>query len=203
MYMNSDFIQYFQQLHGYLQAQCEKIEQMNNMIKQMQKDLNELKDKNTPPPVIRNEYKFDLLKVERLEGTLNIGLNPNGAEGSVGEFEVNQSMDLPSSNKRDPELFQRLQEKVNDYLSCEAPQMLESLEDKYACPLNEAYRQFILDDVTKQIDKRIQHYAWRINTDQLEPEQLASTEEAIVQKVKRDIDHSLEAFIKNLPKGQS
>ncbi|USG66184.1 spore germination protein GerPC [Brevibacillus ruminantium] len=202
MYMRSDFMQYFQQLHGYLQAQCEKIEKMNQLIQQLQQDLHQMKEKQTPPPVIRNEYKFDLLKIEKLEGTLNIGLTPGGADSSIGEMDVNQTMNVPTMVKQNSPLATSIREKIDHYLTCEAPQILECYEYQYHYPLDESYRQFILDDIRKQIDQRILHYVGRLGTEHLDADQAAATEEAIVKKVKKDIDHTLEAFVKNLPKGQ-
>ena len=44
------------------------------------------------------EYKFDQLKVEKLEGTLNIGLNPTDLQGDRGLFCSKQKWnDIPES----------------------------------------------------------------------------------------------------------
>ena len=45
------------------------------MINKLSKEIDALKDK-PPINVERLEYKFDQLKIEKLDGTLNIGINP-------------------------------------------------------------------------------------------------------------------------------
>lgn len=51
-----------------------------------------IKDKPTTN-IERIDYQFDQLKIERLEGTLNIGLNPSDPN-SVQNFEVGQTTTL-------------------------------------------------------------------------------------------------------------
>ena len=68
--------QYLQQLHSIVMKQENKILHLEKAIFQLNKEIQELKQK----PAIhvdKMEYKFDQLKVETLEGTLNIGLNPS------------------------------------------------------------------------------------------------------------------------------
>lgn len=190
---------YFGQLYLLLQTQNKKIEEMNTRIRHLQKEINEWKEKSTPQ-VIKNEYKFDLLKVEKLEGTLNIGLNPNGGDASIEDFAVNQSMDIPANDKDHPELFPGIQQEIYHYLNHDASTVLKELEHQYAYPLDEPYRNFILDDIRKQIDKRIRHYLSRIQAEQISPEQLPQIKKTVTQQVQQDINKTLEAFIKNLPR---
>ncbi len=199
MFMNHDMMYYFQQLDAYLRSQNAKLDELTRTIQQLQKEVAQLKEKNSPS-VIRNEYKFDLLKVERLEGTLNIGLNPNGSDSSIEEFAVNQTMDVPSPEERHPDLFTGIQQKIVHYLDDEAYEVLRGMEEKYAYPLDDPYRRFILDDVKKQIDKRIHYYVNQHKTAEMEPEQAIEIEQAVIKKVKQDIEKTCEAFIKNLPR---
>lgn len=110
MYIGSEVMQYLQQLHDYIQTQNKKIEKMKQMIEELQQDIKDLKEKQVPS-VIKNEYKFDLLKVERLEGTLNIGLNPKGNDSGIGELSINQTMNVPSGEQKNSPLFDRVQKK--------------------------------------------------------------------------------------------
>ncbi|MBH0333465.1 spore germination protein GerPC [Brevibacillus brevis] len=199
MYMEHEMIQYIQQLHDYIQSQNKKIEQMRQMLEQLQQDVNDLKERQIPS-VIRNEYKFDLLKVERLEGTLNIGLNPKGNDSGIGDFSINQSMDIPDPPQTSAPLFDRVQNEIYQYLEGDAYLVLEKIETECNYPLDQNYRAFILDDIKKQIDQRIKHYLNDLPTDELEPEQHDIFVQTIVQKVKRDIDKTCETFVKNLPR---
>ncbi|MGN7469997.1 spore germination protein GerPC [Brevibacillus sp. SAFN-007a] len=172
---------------------------MKQMIEELQQDVQDLKEKQVPS-VIKNEYKFDLLKVERLEGTLNIGLNPKSNDSGIGDFSINQSMDVPNGEKQTAPLFDRVQKEIYRYLTSDAYQVLERIEEECGYPLNDDYRDFILGDIKKQIDQRIRHYVNQLQTDEWEPEQLDAWVEKTVQKVKRDIEKTCESFIKNLPR---
>ncbi|WP_041749521.1 spore germination protein GerPC [Brevibacillus brevis] len=199
MYMEHEMMQYIQQLHDYIQSQNKKIEHMRQMLEQLQQDVNDLKERQIPS-VIKNEYKFDLLKVERLEGTLNIGLNPKGNDSGIGDFSINQSMDIPDPPQTSAPLFDRVQNEIYQYLEGDAYLVLEKIETECNYPLDQNYRAFILDDIKKQIDQRIKHYLNDLPTDELEPEQHDIFVQTIVQKVKRDIDKTCETFVKNLPR---
>jgi len=199
MYMSPEMMQYFQQLHDYLQVQNQKMESMKQMLEQMQQDLDELKGKQVPS-VIKNEYKFDLLKVERLEGTLNIGLNPNSSDPNIGDFAINQSMDVPSPPKASSDSFDRVQKEIHRYLDNDAYRVLERIEEECGYSLDDSYRGFIMDDIRKQIDHRIRHYLNQFDTTQWEPEQIDAWEQKTIQKVKRDIERTCETFVQNLPR---
>jgi spore germination protein PC len=197
MYMNPDILYYFQQLNAQLYSQSQKMDEMNKIIRQLQQEIKQLKENNNPP-VVKNEYKFDLLKVERLEGTLNIGLNPNGSDSAVGEFDVGQSMNVPPS-KEHQDICQKVQKKMNQYLNQDACKVLEWLEKKYGYPLEESYRNFIINDVRQQLDKRIQYYVSQISLEQIQEGQWPQVELSICNKVQKDIENTFEAFIRNLP----
>lgn len=202
MNMNYELMCYLERLYLHMQSQNKKMNEMTQIIKQLKQEVKQLKERNKPT-VIKNEYKFDLLKVERLEGTLNIGINPDGSDSSIEEFAVNQSMSVPSIEKIDPDLFPKILEQIHHYLDNQAYQILQSMERKYAYPLDETYRKFILDDIKKQIGGRIRHYLNQHKLEQMEPEQFAHIEQTIIEHVKKDIDKTMEAFIKNLPQNRN
>ena len=66
----------FQQLYDYVKWQHQEITNLKASMAELSKEIQKLKDKPSVT-VERLEYKFDQLKVETLEGTLNIGLNPS------------------------------------------------------------------------------------------------------------------------------
>ncbi|UQZ82159.1 putative spore germination protein GerPC [Paenibacillus konkukensis] len=196
-YLNPDLMRYMQQIQECLNVQSQQIEQMNAKIQEMDKEIKELKSKPAQPPVIRNEYRFDLFKVEKLEGTLNIGLNPNPGkdDSSIDEFTVGQTLQTPDqAEPQNEQMFQDIQEQVGDYLNSDAYRVLQSIERQYRYPLDEPYRKFIVEDVRKQIDKRIRYYLSKY------PDSSENVQEAIIEEVKRDIEKTFEAFIQNLPK---
>ncbi|MBE1445462.1 spore germination protein GerPC [Paenibacillus sp. OAS669] len=188
--------QQIQQLNEYIQYQNEQIKQLNDKMDGLMKEISDMKKKpSSEPSMVRNEYKFDLLKVEKLEGTLNIGINPNAkdSDSSIDEYSVGQSVSTPSSDdtSSSPD-YEGVQSQVDDYFSSDAYRALEYYEQMYQNPLDEPYRKFIIEDVKKQIDKRIQYYMAKMGSDR--------NHNAIFEEVKRDIERTFEAFIKNLPR---
>jgi spore germination protein PC len=203
MYMPPEMSRFLQQMNAYLHYQNQQIQQMDEKLQQLIQEFNQFKEKASEPPVIRNEYRFDLLKVERLEGTLNIGINPNGSENgsgsSIEEFAIGQTLEVPSMvEKQYPQLYPGIQQQVDDYLNNGAYNSLEQLENQYNHPLDVQYRKFIMDDVKKQIDHRIREYLKRINLEEAGPEQLTYIQQTIFEDVKRDIDKTFETFLRNL-----
>lgn len=61
----------------------QQVQQTATQMDAMQREIAELKNR-TPVHV---EYHFDQLKISRLEGTLNIGLTPQGVQG-IEQFDV-------------------------------------------------------------------------------------------------------------------
>ncbi|MEC0204953.1 spore germination protein GerPC [Paenibacillus lautus] len=66
---------YIQQLFYILQTQSEQMSRMEQMLKDMRSEIDRLRQ-GSEKTIDRVEYNFDLLKIEKLEGTLNIGLMP-------------------------------------------------------------------------------------------------------------------------------
>ncbi|MCL6606344.1 MAG: spore germination protein GerPC [Paenibacillus sp.] len=199
MSMSPEMLRFLQQINSYMHYQSQQIQQLNTMIQELTREFNQLKEKKTEPPVIRNEYRFDLLKVEKLEGTLNIGINPNGSDSSIEEFAVEQSLDVPSLVERQhPHLYTNIRQQVEDYFSNGAYDSLKYLENKYNHPLSDQYCRFIVEDVKKQIDPRIREYLKRIHPEDASPEQLTTIQQSVFENVKRDIEKTFETFMENV-----
>ncbi|ANB61587.1 spore germination protein GerPC [Anoxybacteroides amylolyticum] len=189
---------YFTKLHEYLTWQTNKINKLEQQLVRLEKEIQELKQR--PQTTIEKiEYKFDQLKVETLEGTLNIGLTPNGGT-TIEDFAV--SPEKTVIPKPEPVLFRNIQAKINDYLANDCKTLLAELETKYMYPLDDVYRQFILQDIHRQVDERIQFYLQqKMNSGYVpDPSSSEAVETEIIQKVKQDIEQSLDSFMKHLPK---
>lgn len=189
---------YFTKLQQYLIWQTNKIKQLEQQLARLEKEIQEIKQR--PQTTIeRIEYKFDQLKVETLEGTLNIGLTPNGV-GTIEDFAVSPEKTVVP--QPEPVLLRNIQKKLSNYLTNDGKKILEQLEEKYAYPLDETYRQFILQDIHHQIDERIRFYLQqKMNSGYVpDPTPSEDVETEIFTKIKEDIEQSLESFIKHLPK---
>ncbi|KIQ95710.1 putative spore germination protein gerPC [Anoxybacillus thermarum] len=188
---------YFKQLEAYLKWQQQKMQSLEQAIHVLQQQYEQLKKK--PRTTIEKiEYHFDQLKVETLEGTLNIGLNP----ATFGEDTI-ENFAVPKSQTIIPQptpLFRNIQTAVHSYLQEEGEHIIARVEQTYERSLDPAYRQFILQDIARQIDDRIHFYLRQYGESETENEQL---QQNIIAYLKRDIEHSIETFLKHLPREET
>ena len=76
---------------------------------------------------------------------------------------------------------------------------MQNLENKYQYPLDEDYKDLIIDDIRKQLDTRIQHYVNQYRgVGFKEPMEAVTT--SIMEKTKQDIITAIESYISSLPK---
>ncbi|AKM17966.1 spore germination protein GerPC [Geobacillus sp. FSL K6-0789] len=192
---------YFVQLRRYLLWQTNKVRTLERRLSVLEARLREL-ESQPRTTIERIEYKFDQLKVETLEGTLNIGIAPPGAGGTIEDFAVEPVKTVVP--KPEPVLMRPIQEKVAAYLNSEAAETLKRLEQQYNRRLDDTYRQFILQDIARQTDERIRFYLQEKANQGYVPagDRDETVENEIFQKVKADIEQSLDAFLKHLPSGE-
>lgn len=190
---------YLIKLRRYLSWQTKKIQSIEQRLLLLENQLKEL-EQQPRTTIERIEYKFDQLKVETLEGTLNIGITPNNAGNVIEDFAVQPEKTVVP--KPEPVLFRNIQEKVHNYLEKEAKETLKKFEEQYAHRLDDTYRHFILQDIARQVDERIRFYLQQKMNNGYVP--TSDNDETVVneifQKVKMDIEQSLDLFLKHLPK---
>lgn len=153
---------YLQNLNSFVQQQAVKIQQLERELKEIQSSMENMKQRPATN-IERVEYKFDQLKIERLEGTLNIGLNPTDPEG-VQNFEVSQTPPGIGimQQEQSAQLMQQIRQNVDMYLSEDIPSVLEQLENQYESRLDDTNRHHIIEDIRKQMDSRIRYYVSHI-----------------------------------------
>jgi hypothetical protein len=83
----TSWTQYFARLQAYLQWQTDQIEALKRRVVLLETELATVKEQKGVR-IDRIEYSFDQLKVERLDGTLNIGVTPGGLK-SIEDFAIN------------------------------------------------------------------------------------------------------------------
>jgi spore germination protein PC len=190
---------YLVKLRRYLSWQTKKIQMLEQRLLLLENQLKEL-EQQPRTTIERIEYKFDQLKVETLEGTLNIGITPNGVGNVIEDFAVQPEKTVVP--KPEPVLFRNIQEKVHAYLGKEAKETIKRFEKQYAHRLDDTYRHFILQDIARQVDERIRFYLHQKMNNGYVPK--SDNDEAVVneifQKVKMDIEQSIDLFLKHLPK---
>jgi spore germination protein PC len=199
LYYDQSMMQCVQHLYGIVQAQDQKIKKLESAVSAMMDEIEELK-KRPSTTIEKIEYKFDQLKVETLEGTLNIGLNPTVPD-QIENFEVDQrglQVNQVNNTKREEEIFEAVQARLLAFLNEDCVKYIEQLAAQYSYELDDAHKEFIIEDIRKQIDSRIRYYLNQRTYDESVP--VSALIEDITSKVKQDVERSITHFIQALPK---
>jgi spore germination protein PC len=192
--------QYLQQLDQYVRTQQQEIERLEKVIQSLQIEMKELKTKPYTN-IEKVEYKFDQLKVETLEGTLNIGLNPYNGE-QVEDFAVNQGkLNVPSSQPVPSEMQEYIRRSIDDYLNQEGHDLIRKVQERNGVPYNDSYYNFMIQDVNRQLDGRILYYLEQVGGYQNWNDEGKAKEIAdhVIQKLKLDIENAFTSFVQHLP----
>ncbi|WP_163101658.1 spore germination protein GerPC [Peribacillus alkalitolerans] len=201
--MHSELYAYACQMQAYLQAQERKIASLEQQLAELQKAMVELKNK----PMVnveKIEYKFDQLKVETLDGTLNIGLNPTDLQ-SIDEFAVNKkTISTGDLNPADlvpfrKSLFNQLKAETENYIQENVPSIIKDLSQQFQRNLDDSYVQFIQQDLLKQLDSRIDYYISQSSPEDLTVPKKDLLHEKIASMITTDISQAISTFIMNLP----
>ncbi|CAG9609234.1 spore germination protein GerPC [Pseudoneobacillus rhizosphaerae] len=196
---NYEFYEYIRQLHMFVESQASKIKNLETLVQSLATDLNELKSKPTIQ-VEKIEYKFDQLKVETLEGTLNIGLNPTDLQ-AIEDFAVdgNQAVAHPFSQADQFQSTMRMEESILQNIDSEVLSIIQQYNQENQVTIEESYVNFIKDDIRKQIPNRIQYHLHQIPINQRSNEQGLGHEKRIIELIKNDIQTGIYTFLNNLP----
>lgn len=166
---------------------------LEHEIKRLTDEIQQLKNK-PPIHVDRIEYKFDQLKVESLDGTLNIGLNPNDLN-NMDEFAVNNQCNPPA-----PFLFpgrEIIGQEIYHEILSDLENMIRDTEAQLRIQLEPSYHDFMRQDVERQLHQRINMYFDNLSFADRSPTQRDHVKEIVREKVKNDIQTALVQFITN------
>jgi spore germination protein PC len=179
-----------------LQIQENRIAALEQTIQKLQEQLKQLKDKPNIQ-VEKIEYKFDQLKVETLDGTLNIGLNPSDL-ANIEDFAVqNQSLNTPIHPKAQMQRSMKIEESIYQYLETELPVVFKETQNQLNVQLDDSYLDFIKQDIMKQLPTRIDYHVQNTAANKREGGQ--STVESIIELLKQEISKGILIFINHLP----
>ncbi|WP_144553561.1 spore germination protein GerPC [Bacillus sp. X1(2014)] len=195
--MYQDYSQYLQWLQMCIQAQEQRILYLESTLQKMQAEIKQLCEKQAIH-VDKIEYKFDQLKVETLEGTLNIGLNPSELAG-IEDFAVqNQSLSTPISPKHQMQRSMKIEEAIYRYLESDLPPIVEATQRELNVLPNDEYLAFIKQDIIKQLPSRIEHHLNTKSSDNRTIED-APSDDLIIEALKKEIQNGVMVFFSNLP----
>ncbi|PGZ98342.1 spore gernimation protein GerPC [Bacillus pseudomycoides] len=199
--MSQDLYTYLQQLQQFIQQQQDKINALEIQLAQLTEQIEELKQRPSSS-IGKVEYKFDQLKVENLNGTLNIGLNPFTSKGEVIEdFNVEtETLKVNPETQVNPDFYQDIIQEMHRYLDEEAYSRILHFEQEERTPLDEMYRQMMIDDIKQQMEHRLPYYLSQV---QPHPEITSNPQymkNVIIQAMKQDIDKAFLSFIQHIPR---
>jgi spore germination protein PC len=195
--MYQAFPDYVQQLHSIVMNQETRIQNLEKMVLELKKELREIKQRPTLH-VDKIEYKFDQLKVETLDGTLNIGLNPTDLQ-NIEDFAVqNGATPMPMMDPK--EQFQRsmqLEEEIYQFLETDLSNLIQQIAEKMDRKLDASYLEFIKEDIKKQLPARINYYLQQRPI--VETQDHNAWKQQIVTQLIKEMENGIRTFIENLP----
>jgi spore germination protein PC len=204
--LDYNFIDYIQRLHAFVEAQERRIKQLEENVMELSEELKIIKNK-TPIHIDRIEYKFDQLKVEKLDGTLNIGLNPNDLQG-IEDFAVNNQSS--TGNPNDPsapfQTMMRIESSILPTIDTTVNQVIQQYMLEHQVSVDESYVTFIKDDIKKQLPSRIQYHLNQVSLEHRSQESQSEVDTRIIELLHNDIKNGIYLFLDNLPsevKGRS
>lgn len=197
MYQN--YYQYLQWLQSWIQAQENRIIALEKSLQQMADEIKSLREKPSIQ-VDTIEYKFDQLKVETLEGTLNIGLNPGELQGIEDLAVNNQAVNPPISPKGQMQRAMEIEETILSYLDSDLPSILEKTQKKLNIHSNESsYLAFIKEDIIKQLPTRIDFHIKAAGKQERSGEDMQESNQKIIERIKQEIQNGVAVFLNHLP----
>ncbi|WP_067840601.1 spore germination protein GerPC [Amphibacillus sediminis] len=117
------------------------INQQAIKIKELEQKLSLLEEQLSSHPrthIDKIEYHFDQLKIERLEGTLQIGISPDDIEQMAKSYPP----------------YHHLLTDINQLL----PKEVDQLANQYQLRLTEQEKEMILHDLQRQLPERANYY---------------------------------------------
>ncbi|GLB58848.1 spore germination protein GerPC [Cytobacillus sp. NCCP-133] len=196
--MNQQINSYLQQLHAFIEAQEKRIRSLEAAVKKLQEETKVLKSR-PPMQVDRIEYKFDQLKVESLEGTLNIGLNPSELQ-NIEDFDVNnKNIKAPISPKKQMKRTMEIEDAIYQYLESELPEVVAAVKQNLNVNVDDSYVAFIREDIKKQLPNRIDFYMKQQQAANRGDHKNPNENDEIIESLKKEIHSGVHAFISHLP----
>ena len=187
----------YAQIEQLLFEQAQLIDQLKCRVAQLEATVEELA-KRPETTIEKIEYKFDQLKVENLNGTLSIGLNPLQAPSFEDLTVENQQITI-KSNEQIKELKDYIGKRIHYHLDKEAIATIHQLEAELRCTVDDYYRQMMIDDIRNQMDIRLPYYIDLYKNRPNFDENPMKYAEEITLHMLQDIKNAYTAFLNNLP----
>lgn len=199
-----DLFQYIvrlqQEMHRALAWQSDRIKVLTQELAAVRTQLEHL-ERLPRTNIEKIEYSFEQLKVERLDGTLIIGISPADT-GVIQDFDMGQQHQEDVSfgqtnSSDDPQ--QPIRKEAGAYIREQVPKLLEKEANARSLALAPKDRDLIVEDMLKQVDERIRVYFQHMQAEKGQPIQIR---EQVFHKVKQDVDAALQRYVEHFGKGE-
>lgn len=209
--MTQPLLDYFEQLTRYLTWQDERIAELERQLAQLRREVGELREQR-PVHIERIDYKFDQLKIEKLEGALHIGISPDGAQ-SIDQFVTDGMMqeqtelmnigELPDSSDQedDGDLRADAAVRVEKFMADECPNYIRDEAAKAGAPVDDDYVALMVKDIRNQVDARLRHYVRTGVTPQQGTGMAEHLASLVIADVRRAVQRHLSAKAAPSPEG--
>lgn len=191
-------------------AQQALIEQLELQVADLCEKIKQLEAR--PSYTIESiEYHFDQLKVEKLDGTLNIGMTAPGAggeqpPGGIEQLSVPAPEVFPSAAPAitpQSEQYHTVYDGMLRYFDKQAVEHLIALETDLGIPLDPYHRKIIINDIKKQVPTRINYYLQQTesgNGNDADNDALCGS---VLAKTTRDAKAAMLSYMKQLQTGDA
>ncbi|WP_199622470.1 spore germination protein GerPC [Paenibacillus alkalitolerans] len=200
MYFGPGVHQFLSQMYEVMMRQEERIKTLENMLQDIVQQMNELQSQKKFV-VEKIDYHFEQLKVERLEGTLNIGLTADAGQ-SLEQLAVNgQAVSMGQNTNQTAAMYTEIQDEINRFLDEQTDGIINEFEQENQCFVGKELREFIIRDVKNQTGSRIQFYVGQhLNGDS--EEAIERCKNIVIEKLKSDTTTAIKQFIGNMSKSE-
>ncbi|HUC92751.1 MAG TPA: spore germination protein GerPC [Paenibacillus sp.] len=191
-----------QEVHRVLVLQNNRMNELANELAAVRAQLERL-ERLPRMNIEKIEYSFEQLKVERLDGTLIIGISPFDT-GTIQDLQVQQQHqeDVTFGQTNAPEDPERpIRKDVGDYIRRHVPELLAKEAQARGLELLPEHRELIVEDMLKQIDERIGAYYRFMQGDKNTNKDGQTVADLVFQKVKQDVHAALERYVEHFGKG--
>ncbi|QED47186.1 spore germination protein GerPC [Cytobacillus dafuensis] len=198
--MTSDLYSYLQKLHVFIDYQEKRILSLERKVSKLTEETKTLKERPAVN-VDKIEYKFDQLKVETLEGTLNIGLNPSDLN-NIDDFTIeNKGIHTPYSPNNQMYRTIDIENAIFHYLDNELTEFITEIGKSQNIDIGEPQISFIKEDIKKQLPSRIDFYLKKYQSPEHEnnADRTNNLNDEIINQLKMEIQKGVQTFLNHLP----
>ncbi|MGP4079568.1 spore germination protein GerPC [Pseudalkalibacillus sp. R45] len=192
--------QRIQQLEETIRQLHARTDSIESIVSGLQNEIAQLKES----PQTSIEYKFDQLKIETLEGTLNIGLSPggNGLEniedlGVNGKkVQVNKQNEPETQKPFTDEMYNWIDQGVAHYLNKDIYSDIQKVEKRAGIKLQESQVKLVVEDIKKQMGIRLPHYVMSLDPENIQRNPNKEVDR-LMEQIKKDIVRGIEIYMNN------